>query len=176
MSLPSGICWWLKKGWVLMNVSTCWQDEGHVASESAPITHHGRGLERSSFTAVPSPVWEGHGGMVLKRMHLDTSSLTESMWEIGVLSWKSMKRNGVLEMLCYHIITVCDCYGFHVGTWFSHGVCKPAYSVPVPSPEIGRKGIWHKILGHTGIILALIHVAARRNLKTELFDIAYSER
>jgi len=26
-------------------------------------------LHSSSFTAVPSPVWEGHGGMVLKRMY-----------------------------------------------------------------------------------------------------------
>ena len=41
---------------------------------------------------------------------------------------------------------------------------KPAYSVPVPSPEnrdgCGRKGIWRKILGNTRIILALVCVAA----------------
>jgi len=33
MFLPSGVCWWLKKGWVPVDVfSTGWWQEGHLAS------------------------------------------------------------------------------------------------------------------------------------------------
>ena len=46
----------------------------------------------------------------------------------------------------------------------SQGVCKPAYSVPVPTPEIGRvtseRASSIKSYGDNGIILVLICVAA----------------
>ena len=71
-SLPSGVCWWLKKGWVPVDVfSTGWRQEGHLWLQNLRTNYPSwniLSLHSSSFTAVPSPpspVWEGHDGMVL---------------------------------------------------------------------------------------------------------------
>jgi len=41
----------------------------------------------SSVTAVPSSVWEGHGGMVLKWMYGEGNWLTEVQLEGWPLNW-----------------------------------------------------------------------------------------
>ena len=77
MSLHSGVCWllWLMNGWVPVDAFiTGWRHEGHFTSKSLhqlPLMECTFSpLRFSSFTAVPSSdVWEGHGGMVLRKMY-----------------------------------------------------------------------------------------------------------
>jgi len=72
MYLPWGVCWWLKKGWGPVDVFR----KGIWFKISVPVTlsWHVLSLHFSSFTAVPFCVWEGHGGMVLKRMYGEAES------------------------------------------------------------------------------------------------------
>ena len=64
-----GVCWCLKKEWVHMDVfRTGWRQKGQPATKtSAPIYLSWKVLffHSSSFITIPSPVWDGHGGMVL---------------------------------------------------------------------------------------------------------------
>ena len=66
MSVPSRVCWWLKKWWVPV-FSTCWRQEGHPASKSL----YQLPLMECTFPPLlffhcrPFPVC-GHGGMVLE--------------------------------------------------------------------------------------------------------------
>jgi len=71
-------CHWLfglNKGWSPVKVfSTDWQWEGHSVTKTLPISYPAwsyiLSLHFSTFPSLlsPSPVWEGYGGMVLKRM------------------------------------------------------------------------------------------------------------
>jgi len=118
----AGVCWWLKKGWGLVDVfSTGWQQEGHLATKTVHKlahrwvyhwvcdtwhvqhqtysylpshrawshawiggksnpqiswwlqdrhqNHYTTTVTKLVFHSTPSPVWEEHGGMVLKRMY-----------------------------------------------------------------------------------------------------------
>jgi len=72
---PSGVWWWLKKELLPVDVFSTQGHQSPLTEWTFPPVHSSYpswnvlSLHFSSFTAVPSPVWEGHGGTVLNRIY-----------------------------------------------------------------------------------------------------------
>jgi len=82
-------------------------------------------LHSSSFTAVPYPVWEGHGGMVLNRMYGEGES-----WGKPANPRSAGRMMFVLFLYFIYLLPplkrLCFCLSFFFIGWF---VCQQDYSV-----------------------------------------------
>jgi len=77
--------WMRSRGWGPVMSLELWQQEGHLATKSGTNypSWNVLSLHSSSVTAVPSPVWEGHGGMVWRGCVETESQQTHSFWRSG---------------------------------------------------------------------------------------------
>ena len=69
---PSGVCWWLKEGWGPVDVFSMVGNipvDIRIYRNFVSVTAHGMYLPSTPLPSPPSLSWEGHGGMVLKRMN-----------------------------------------------------------------------------------------------------------
>ena len=87
-SLPSGLCWWMKfQPMCLVQVD----DRKGIQPQNLCTSYHSwnvRSCHSSSPTAVSSPVWEGHGRIMLKmlkRMYGGETGQPRFTWEDGVV-------------------------------------------------------------------------------------------
>ena len=70
----------------------------------------------SSFTAVPSPVWEGHGGMVLKRMYREGELRWNWLMQVHLGGWSLNWRVCVcvvvfdVNKLIFFQVPWCSCW------------------------------------------------------------------
>ena len=109
MALPSGVCWWLKKESVPVDVFSMVGGRKGIRPQNLCTSYPSwnvLSLHSFSFNAIfspPFPVWKGHGGMVLNKTY------GEGEWNVRPVAsmvvkmacvWNKWKCNNMKIITC----------------------------------------------------------------------------